>query len=281
VSEPATPIVLVAGAVKEADRPGHHDYRAGCALLTDLLGQTPGVAAVTVHDGWPADDAVFAGARAVVSYTAGRDNDALLAAARLAVVQRAVDASVGLVTIHQAVRYPVELADRAVTWIGGVHVRGESRRGHWPTSHRKFPVHPVTNGVAPWTIVDGWLNGIRFVDGLRGITPLVWASREYGGSDAGGAGSIVAWTYDRPGGGRSFCFTGLDAHSAWSHPGVRQLVVNGILWAAGVTVPPSGAPCAVDAPTLHGYLTPRTSPRLRPFRRLLRRLRRRRDAQLG
>ena len=41
-------IVLVAGTVKEVDRPGHHDYLGGCRLMQALLGQTEGVEAALV-----------------------------------------------------------------------------------------------------------------------------------------------------------------------------------------------------------------------------------------
>ena len=271
----AAKIVLVSGAVKTPDRLGHHDYLAGCRLAASLLEQTSGVSATVISDGWPDDDGAFVAARSLVFYTGGVDKHAFLRSApRLERLQRLIDDGVGLVMIHQAVRYPPELARQATTWIGGVHLPGKSGRGHWMTHHSEFPAHPATRGVQPWTITDGWLNEIQFVDGLRGITPLVWSSRKYGGSSAGGTADVVSWTYDRPGGGRSFCFTGLDAHSAWSVPGVRQLLVNGILWSAGLSVPVGGAPCAVDATVLNGYLTPRGSRARWAVRRLWRRLRR-------
>jgi hypothetical protein len=72
------------------------------------------------------------------------------------------------------------------------------------------------------------LNAIRIVDQKQGITPLVWSSKGYEEGCTGIDNYIVAWTYDRPAGGRSFAFTGLDAHSAWERPGLRQLMVNGV-----------------------------------------------------
>ncbi len=274
MTEP-TRIVVVAGSVKGADTIGHHDYRAGCRLTAFLLEQTAGVRVTTVDDGWPEDEAVFASSRALVFYTGGLDKHAFLQSAqRIERIQRLIDLGVGIVMIHQAVRYRHELAGRAINWIGGVHIPGKSRRGHWPTHHSEFPRHPVTRGVQPWRIRDGWLNHIQFVDGMHGVTPLVWSSRKHGGSNAGGTADVVSWTYDRPDGGRSFCFTGLDAHSAWSVPGVRQLVVNGILWSAGVSVPVHGAPCVADVTTVNRYLTPRTPKTRRPFDELWRRLRR-------
>jgi hypothetical protein len=67
---------------------------------------------------------------------------------------------------------------------------------------------------------------------------------------------------------------GLDAHSPWSVPGVRQLVVNGILWSAGLNVPAKGAPCAADERLVNGYLTPRVPKDTRSLGYLWRRLRR-------
>ncbi|HVO87817.1 MAG TPA: ThuA domain-containing protein [Casimicrobiaceae bacterium] len=271
-------VVLLPGHVRVPDKHGHHDYRAGCALLADLLQQNAGVSTVTVWEGWPADDAVLDGARTLVFYTGGLGKHALLQSAqRIDRMQQLVDRGIGLVMIHQAVRYPPEIAERAISWIGGAYVRGTSNAGHWKTHHRRFPDHPVARGVQPWSIRDGWHNHIRFVEGMHGVTPLVWSSKQHGGAPEGGAADVVSWTYDRPGGGRAFCFTGLDAHTAWSKPGVRQLVVNGILWTAGFSVPSMGARCAVDEATLRGYLTARGYPGqwavdglVRRWRRLLR-----------
>lgn len=269
----AADIVLVAGAVKARDAVGHHDYLAGCRLAAALLEQTPSVRATVVRDGWPADERAFEGARALVFYTGGGDAHAFLASPRrVERMQRAVDDGVGLVMLHRAVRYPRPFAARGAAWVGGVHVAGASGRGHWPTEHREFPEHPVTRGVSPWTIRDGWFNAIEFTGGMRDVTPLVWAGKEHGGAASGGTSNVVAWTYDRPDGGRSFCFTGLDAHSAWSVTGLRQLVVNGILWSAGIPVPAAGAPCAADETHIASFLTARSPRAPKVVRNLWRRL---------
>jgi hypothetical protein len=253
-------IVLLAGHVKVPDRVGHHDYLGGCRLLASLLEQTPGVSTVVVQNGWPQDEHVLDAARSIVVYSGGSRKLALLGSPhRIERMRGLVDRGVGLVMIHQAVSYPPEHADLAASWIGGAHVAGVSARGHWRTHHRDFPEHPVTRGVEPWQIRDGWLREIRFPDGMRGVTPLIWSGPEHGGSRLGGDADVVGWAYERPGGGRSFCFTGLDAHSAWSAAGVRRLLVNATLWSAELTVPESGAPCAVDPVALGSYLTPRGS----------------------
>ena len=252
-------IVLVAGETALVDTVGHHDYLAGCACLEALLRQTSGVETVQVKNGWPDDEAAFSNAKALVFYTDGGGKQAFLdSPARTAKLQSMVDRGVGIVMIHQAVDFPDSVADQAKSWLGGIYIKSASGRGHWNSNHVDFPKHPIARGVTPWKINDGWLNGIQFVDAMKGITPLVWSGKEYAGSRAGLDKDIVAWSYERPNGGRSFSFTGLDAHSAWSLPGMRQLVVNGVLWTAGVEIPEIGAANEIDEKQLTAMQTPRT-----------------------
>lgn len=252
-------IVLVAGETAKVDAPGHHDYLAGCQCLEALLRQTEGVVPVRVEHGWPEDEAVFDGAASIVFYTDGGGLQAFVQSPeRIAKVQSLVDAGTGIVMIHQAVDFPAEVGEQAKSWLGGIYLKGKSGRGHWPSMHVEFPEHPITRGVTSWEINDGWLNGLEFVDGKTGVTPLVWSGKEQPESRAGFDRNIVSWAYERPDGGRSFGFSGLDAHSAWSLPGVRQLVVNGVLWTAEVEIPAGGAGCRIEPAELDGMLTPRT-----------------------
>lgn len=251
-------IVLVAGETAKRDVLGHHDYLAGCKCLDVLLKQTDGVDTVNVQDGWPEDAHVFDGAKSIVFYTDGGGKQAFLKSPeRVAVMQSLADAGTGFVMIHQAVDFPNQFAKQGEAWLGGVYLKDKSGRGHWPSKHIEFPDHPITRGVTPWEIKDGWLNELKFVDQMKGITPLVWSGKAYEESRAGINADIVSWAYQRPDGGRSFGFTGLDAHSAWELPGMRQLVVNGVLWSAGVEIPAKGAACQIEKPALQAMHTPR------------------------
>jgi hypothetical protein len=122
--------------------------------------------------------------------------------------------------------------------------------------------------VAEWTSEDGWLNSIQFVEGMRGVTPLVWSGKRAQGASDGGAADVVGWAYERREGGRSFAYTGIDAHAAWAAASLRRLLVNAVLWTAGVDVPATGAPSDLPAAGLDAYLTPRTARSLRPLRSL-------------
>jgi Trehalose utilisation len=251
-------IVLIAGEVTKIDTVGHHDYSGGIKGLDFLLRQNNAVECVLVENGWPSNESVFDDASAVVFYTDGGGKQAFFSSPeRIAKMQSLADSKVGLVMIHQAVDVPDEFAAQAKSWLGGAYLAGISARGHWDSSHVDFPKHPITYGVEPWKINDGWLNAIQFVEGMKGVTPLVWSGKEYAGSRAGLERDIVSWSYDRPNGGRSFSFTGLDAHSAWKLAGMRKLVVNGTLWAAGVKLGPDGSVCDITDEQIESMLTPR------------------------
>ncbi len=257
-------IVLVAGQVKEVDKMGHHDYLGGCRIMEALLKQTPGVEVVLVKKEWPENDSAFDGAASVVFYTDGGGKQAYLATPEhVALVQKLADGKTGLVNIHQAVEFTPAFAKQSADWTGGVY-NALSSRGHWDSVHDKFPEHPITRGVTPWKINDGWLNHFKFPAEMKGITPLVWSGKEALGSPEGGDKDVVSWTFDRASGGRSFNFSGLDAHQAWELDGMRKLVINGILWSAGVEIPAGGAKSEADKALVDSFLTPRLAPPPKP-----------------
>ncbi|MFK5921822.1 MAG: ThuA domain-containing protein [Verrucomicrobiota bacterium] len=255
-------IVLIAGATKKVDRPGHHDYLAGCRLLQNLLQQTSGIEAILIIEDWPADESIFKGAKSIVFYTDGAGKQAYLTnPQRVATIQKLADEGVGIVSLHQAVEFPPQLAKLSLDWTGAVYKKPRAGRGHWDSSHNQFPDHPVSHGVSPWKINDGWLNGFTFVNDMKGITPLVWSGKTHVGSQQGGEKDVVAWIFDRANGGRSFNFSGLDAHSAFENAGMTQLLVNSILWTAKLPVPKEGFHCQANKTLIDSFLTPRTSPK--------------------
>ncbi|MFT5467215.1 MAG: hypothetical protein ACI8UO_002319 [Verrucomicrobiales bacterium] len=258
-------IVIIAGAVKEVDRVGHHDYLGGCRLLEELLKQTPGVHTVLVKQDWPESEVVFDNAAALVFYTDGGGKQAYLQTPeRIATIQKLVDAGVGIVSVHQAVEFPPQNAKQSGGWTGALYNKAFSGRGHWDSKHEVFPDHPTTRGVVAWEIIDGWLNGFKFAPEMKGVTPLVWSGKEHQGSIKGGDSDVVAWAFDRADGGKSFNFSGLDGHSAWERDGMRKLMVNGVLWSAGLEIPEAGASCTADKEMIDSFLTPRIAPKPAP-----------------
>lgn len=243
-------VVLVAGS--NYYKPGEHEYVATCAVLMDLLRQTPGVAPVFAV-GWPKKPETFAGAKAVVFFFDGGDKHAVLAGDRIAQVQKLIDSGVGLVQLHQVPDVPKDFGDRARAWSGAAWEKGYSQRAHWVAEFQSFPDHPVFRGVTPFVIDDGWLFKLRFAEGLKGVTPLLRTPNPKAKEKQTGTDDIVAWVFERPGDGRTFSFTGGHLHSSLAQEGYRRFLVNGILWAAHVEVPGRGAKVDLNAADLPKY----------------------------
>src|SRR5580704_19583051 len=82
-------IVLVAG--RPSHGPGDHEFNAGCKLLAKCLGEVPGVEAAFVPGGWPEDESVFDGARAVVFFMDGGGGHPMIQQDRLETIQKLMD----------------------------------------------------------------------------------------------------------------------------------------------------------------------------------------------
>lgn len=245
----ATKIVLVAGS--NFFKKGEHEYVPGCLALMDLLKQTPNVAPVLALD-WPTKAETFAGARAIVLFCDGGEKHPFLKEDRLAQIAKLAESGVGLVLLHQIVDVPKDLGEKVRSWAGGNWEKGGAR-AHWIAEFKTFPEHPTTRGVEPFKIDDGYLTKNRFVADKKGVTPLLrTVNPKTPGPDNDEA--IVAWAYDRPGGGRSFAFTGAHLHVSLGESGYRRLLTNGILWSAGVEIPQKGAPVELKAEALEKYL---------------------------
>ena len=257
--EPSDPsaakIVLLAGGFSKGG--GEHEYFAGSVVLAKLLRQTPGVATVLAAEGWPKNERILDGARAIVFFMDGGGKQPVLAPERLEKIRALAAKGVGIVHLHQIIDYPVTHTEQVLPLLGGVYVPKVSGRGHWDGVFSGFVQHPVTRGVAPFTENDGFLYKLRFVEGMKGITPLLRTSPPKGALK--GSEDVVSWTYDRPDGGRSFVFTGCHAHKEWGLEGMRRFVVNGILWSAGLEIPAGGAPVELAPDDLKRYLDPKPS----------------------
>lgn len=238
-----TKIILLAGST--SNKPGQHEYFAGCALLHDWLKKVPGVWPVLVAEGWPKNEALFKDAKAIVVYADGGPKLPFLTPERWNIVKEHVAKGTGLVMLHQAVDVPEEHAADIQQWLGGVWKKDIGCRGHWDMEFSQFPTHPTLQGVGAFAApLDGWLYNLHFqpdaIPLLTGAVPEKSRSTPDAKSHPERP-EVIAWAYHRKDGGRSFAFTGCDLHRNWSVEGQRRFVLNGILWSAGAQVPKEGA----------------------------------------
>ena len=254
--EPSDPslakIVLLAGSFSKGG--GEHEYFAGSALLAQFLRQTPGVAPVLVAEGWPRNERLLENAKSVVFYMDGGGKQPFLPPERLGLLEKLAARGVGLVHLHQVIDYPKAQSERLLPILGGIWVPQASARGHWDGEFKDFVQHPITRGVTAFRENDGFLYKLRFVEDLKGITPLLRTSPP--GGTLKGSEDIVSWAYDRPQGGRTFVFTGGHLQESWGLEPLRRFVTNGILWSAGLEIPATGAPVSLDPRDLKRHLDP-------------------------
>ncbi len=285
---PATrKIVLVAGPPSHG--PGEHEHRAGCLLLQKCLNQQPGINAVVVSNGWPADVSVFNGASAIVVYSDGGDGHPFIQDDRLKTLGAILGPGVGFGTIHYAVEVPADRGGREfLQWNGGYFETNWSVNPTWVADFAKLPDHPITRGVQPFEINDEWYFHMRFTTNSAGLTPILSAvapastmerpDGPHEGNPAvreevkNGVPQVVMWAYQRPGmdermrkryglvlepPGRGFGFTGGHYHNNWANENFRRLVLNAILWIAHADVPENGVQSTLTAADLKENLDPK------------------------
>jgi type 1 glutamine amidotransferase len=230
---------------------------------------------------WPAASE-FEGVDCVVIYSDGGGRHPALQRDNLQFLDKLMKKGVGFVTLHYGVEPTIEKGGAEfLRWQGGAFEINWSVNPHWTAKFDKLPKHPITQGVKPFEANDEWYYHMRFVDGMKGVTPILadlpgpeTLSRPDGHhngnpqvrkSVAAGNRQTVAWAYDRPGGGRGFGFTGGHNHMNWGNDDLRKTVLNAIVWAAGAKVPENGIESQVTEKMLMANLDPKKArkPRVR------------------
>jgi type 1 glutamine amidotransferase len=247
-------IVLVAGPPSHGY--GSHAHNAGCLLLAKCLNDNvPNVYTAVYKNGWPKDPTALDNADEVAVYCDGGEGHVVME--HLEEMDALAKKGVGIAMLHYAVEVPKgKPGNYMLDWIGGYFETYWSVNPTWEAKFTDFPKHPITQGVKPFSIRDEWYYHMRFRENMENVTPVLTAippdnTRDrpddaHGGNPTVRAGKgmpeHLGWAYERPNGGRGFGFTGGHDHINWAHNDFRKIVLNGLVWAAGVDVPPDGVP---------------------------------------
>jgi hypothetical protein len=244
---PAPLILFVSGAPSHG--PGEHRFPDGCTLLAAALNASGLQLRAEVSLGWPPPAQLHA-ATAVVLYSDGLEDH--VANGRVAELRRHTGAGKGLAVLHFAVEpSPGDLADYLLETTGGRFETNWSVNPLWKVDQPILAPHEVTRGVGPFVIDDEWYFHLRFRPGVLPVLQAV-APENSLGQDGLRSGNptvraavarrvpqTLGWIFEGAG-VRTFGFTGGHYHRNWSDKNFRKLVLNGIVWTAGVPVPPSG-----------------------------------------
>jgi len=246
-------VLMIAG--KPSHGFGAHEHYAGLRILAETLQAASDDLKVQVVRGWPEDAALIDAADSIVIFSDGGGGHPAIP--HLESLAKKLDQGCGFVCLHYAVEVPKGKAGEAwLKYLGGYFETDWSVNPHWTAEFTQLPEHPITRGVQPFAIQDEWYFHMRFPESRAGITPILGAvapestMRRPDGPHSGNAAArksvaagdqqVVAWAFDRPGGGRSFGFTGGHFHWNWGTADFRQTVANAILWTAGFEVPVGG-----------------------------------------
>ena len=278
-------IVIIAG--RPSHPPGMHEFRAGSLLLQKAMSGSniKGVTVDVIPMGWPKktvdgqevdDSAALDGADAVFIYADGGRNHPAIQGDRVKVLDALAAKGVGLAFGHYGVEVPVgDPAAAMLRWAGGYYETNWSVNPMWAPNFEKYPTHPVTRGVGPFSNNDEWYFNMRWTpdEKLKSrIVPLLVATPSEDVRDGpyvsprGPYDHIIAdkgrvetmmWVMERPDGGRSFSFTGGHTHTNWGDVNQRRIVLNALLWIAKVDVPSGGVVDTIKPEDLTVNLDPK------------------------
>ena len=247
-------ILFISGAPSHGF--GNHEHLGGNTLLAATIEEALEGVRTTVIKGWPDDLSLFDDVHSVVIYANGGGGHLILD--HIDDFRAVMDRGVGFVTLHYAVEVPSgKPGDAFLEWQGGYFETHWSVNPFWTANLNQFPGHPILNGVEPFSIRDEWYYHMKFQSGMSGVTPILSdlppaesLSRDDGPHSnnphvrnavlENSETQHVAWTYERPNGGRSFGFTGGHYHWNWGHDQFRRVVANAIVWTAGIDIPENG-----------------------------------------
>ena len=247
-------IVFVADTAPHGGR-GNHEFLAAAIYLARTINAHYPNAYAVVHtkDKWPKDlkhaDTIIV----LLNHGGSAVNPA---------VKEAIERGAGFMAIHYGVEVNKgEQGENYLKWIGGYFEPFWSVNPWWTPEFKEIPKHEVTRGVKPFAINDEWYYHMRFVEGMKGVTPILAAlpplktvqgegkkPSSHGGNPdvykevSAGKTQVMAWAYERPDGGRGFGFTGLHKHANLGDDNFRTLLLNAVAWVSKLPVPEKGVP---------------------------------------
>lgn len=244
-----TKILFLAGGRSHAS--GEHEFKAGCMLLAKALNEQSGLdVEATVINGWPKDESVFEGVDAVIIYSDGTSviRHGWEKADKLA------KSGVGLMFMHYAVHPGPEEGEKYFRpWTGAAMETGYSVNPHWVADLETLPNHPISHGVKDLVrAYDEFYYSMRFMKEREKVQDLVTATptkqrlkriiNMWNDNGVNGIGKkqTLMWGRERADGGRGVGFVGGHYHRNWANDGFRKIVLNAIVWVAGVDVPETG-----------------------------------------
>jgi len=247
--------VLLIGQGPDGHPWNSHEYMAGQRILASCLQPVKDLQVIVVKaDGeWKKGPELLDGADVAVLFVSQGARWIRRDKRRLAAFQRLAKRGGGLVALHwgMGTKDAKNIAD-FVELFGATH-GGPDRKYKVVTATIEIaaPKHPIMRGVKPVTVKEEFYYKLKLRKSGGRLTPLLCVAID-------GEKHPVAYAWNRPDGGRSFCFSGCHFHRNWGEESYRRMITQGVLWTAGVSVPDDGLPLTYNKTDL---VKPRPKPK--------------------
>jgi type 1 glutamine amidotransferase len=219
--------LLLLGQSPDGHPPQTHEYVAGLKRLAGLLEPVDGwqVHLVNADEPWTDGPDLLTTADGAVLFLSEGARWCQADPRRYEALAQLAARGGGLSVLHWGMgTRAAEPVESFVKLFGACH-GGPDRKYQVVDTHVHCvdPTHPITRGLDDFRIRDEFYYQLKRVVPDDGLHPLATA-------DIDGHREMVAWSYQRPDGGRSFGFSGLHFHDNWQRPEVRKLMKRGVLW---------------------------------------------------
>ena len=237
--------VLLLG-MKRDHPPASHEYMAGLRVLAKSLEGIPALK-LSIHEAdepWPEGPELIAGADAVVLSLGQGSRWEQVDPKRYEALKALAARGGAIVAIHWAIGgKDAQYIPGHLALVGGCH-GGPDRKYTLIETDVKIadPSHPITRGIDDFRLDDEYYYRLKFAK-TGTIRPLLKATIE-------GKPETVAWSFERPDGGRSFGFGGMHYHRNWERIECRRLIAQGLLWTLKMPIPEDGLAVKVDEQVL-------------------------------
>jgi type 1 glutamine amidotransferase len=234
-AEPKKKLLLIGQGPDGLHPPGTHEYEGGIRILAKILKEVPDLdITVAKADGaWKDGPELMERSDGVVLFVAEGATWLKDDPRRYQALTKVARRGGGLVGLHYALgtRNPKMVPD-FLRLFGACH-GGDDRKHKVVEAVAEVADHPINVGVKDFKIKDEFYYKLKMVEPATGIRPVLRVPID-------GEKETVAWSWDRPEGGRTLGFTALHFHDNWRVPEYRRIVAQGVLWTLKLPIPEKG-----------------------------------------
>jgi type 1 glutamine amidotransferase len=228
--------LLLVGQGPDGHPAKSHEYVAGLKVLEKCLKEVKGVEVMSARadEPWKDGPELLERADGVVLFLAEGARWMQNDPKRMDALNKMAARGGGVVVLHWAMGTKDAKYIEAFQKIaGGCHGGPDRKYKELETEGKIVDAkHPIATGVKDFQVKDEFYYRLKFIKDDK-LKPLVQAKID-------GEMETVAWTWERPDGGRSFGFSGLHFHDNWRLPEYRRLVAQGVVWTLKLPIPKDG-----------------------------------------